>query len=59
MGWDLIPQMTEEFWGWTVWMDLNMSHSPLAQGVWDDRKQAQPQLLDITLELCWEKAVAM
>lgn len=52
MGWDLILQMTEEFWGWTVWMDLNMSHSPLAQGVWDDRKQAQPQLLDITLELC-------
>lgn len=59
MGWDLILQVTEEFWGWTVWMDLNMSRSQLAPGVWDNPIQAQPQFLGSTLEPCLEKAAAM
>lgn len=51
MEWDLILQVTEGLWGWTVWMDLHMPRSQLAQGVFlrDNPTQAWPQLLGIPL----------
>lgn len=58
MGWDLILQVMEGFWDWTMWMDLNMPSSQLVQSVWNNPIQAQPQLLGISLDPCWEKAVA-
>lgn len=45
MEWDLILQVTEGFWDWTMWMDLNMPSSQQVQRVWDNPIQTRPQLL--------------